>query len=153
MRAGFDLGSLYIKAVIFDRNNNILQGWFIEHKGRVRESLESILKEGEKYLEKADFLGVTGSFAKTIFPKKIPIDGINALITGTLRYIPDATNIINIGGGSLSLIELNGNGEFINLTSNSLCAAGTGSFLDQQAFRMGMAQQQEAGHRVLKRPS
>ena len=152
MRVGFDLGSLYIKAVIFDRNNNILQGWFIEHKGRVRESLESILKEGEKYLEKADFLGVTGSFAKTIFPKKIPIDGINALITGTLRYIPDAKNIINIGGGSLSLIELNGNGEFINLTSNSLCAAGTGSFLDQQAFRMGMAQQQEDADTVVKKP-
>jgi activator of 2-hydroxyglutaryl-CoA dehydratase len=51
----------------------------------------------------------------------------------TLAEFPNVANIIDIGGGSLTLVQLDAQGHFQNYATNSMCAAGTGSFLDEQA--------------------
>ncbi len=63
-------------------------------------------------------------------------DEISAIIE-SLNYLKNKCRyIINVGAGSIKLIELDGNGKFASYTENSLCAAGTGSFLDEQMHRM-----------------
>jgi len=61
------------------------------------------------------------------------------------RLVPDASYILDIGGASTTLIRLDGNGGFQGYSTNSLCAAGTGSFLDEQAERLGISYE-EASH-------
>ena len=64
---------------------------------------------------------------------------VRAEVDAVKELVPEVRNIIDVGGGSLTLIRLNKDGEFEGMTQNSLCAAGTGSFLDEQADRLGIS--------------
>jgi len=140
MRLGLDFGKVFTKGVIIDRNNNIVKNWFIRHHGEVKNSVHTILQDISREGFKISTAGITGSFSEIFLDHSTAerIDDVNALITAANYTFPGVRNIVNIGGSSLMLIELGENGEFLNMTSNSLCAAGTGSFLDQQAQRLGV---------------
>jgi len=56
---------------------------------------------------------------------------------GTLNYYPDCKTILEIGGQDSKIIILN-NGIITDYAMNTLCAAGTGSFLSIQAKRIGV---------------
>ena len=58
--------------------------------------------------------------------------------------------VIEIGGEDSKLILLekdpeNGHSRLVDFEMNSICAAGTGSFLDQQARRIGVPIENEFG--------
>ena len=68
---------------------------------------------------------------------------------------PDARTVIEIGGEDSKLIILeksseNGHSRLVDFEMNSICAAGTGSFLDQQARRIGVSIENEFGTMALK---
>ncbi len=63
---------------------------------------------------------------------------------------PDARTVIEIGGEDSKLIILEkdpatGTSRLVDFEMNSICAAGTGSFLDQQARRIGVPIEKEFG--------
>ncbi|MFC1707633.1 acyl-CoA dehydratase activase, partial [Planctomycetota bacterium] len=66
-------------------------------------------------------------------------DLIQATIRGVLSLRPGTRNIIDIGGNSATYIELDAAGRFRSFTQNTLCAAGTGSFVDEQLARLGVS--------------
>lgn len=140
MQLGLDFGKVFTKGVLIDKNNNIVKSWFIRHQGEVVNSIKVILDEISSDKFTVSTFGMTGSFSDVFLGNGLTnkIDDVHALITAANYFAPSVRNIINIGGSSLMLIELNENGEFLNMTCNSLCAAGTGSFLDQQAHRLGI---------------
>lgn len=154
MKLGLDFGKVFTKGVLLDKNNNIVKIWFLRHQGEVHQSLNKILLELSEYKNSKILCGISGGFSDTI--KEISgiekIDEVSALITGVNRISSSVRNIINIGGSSLMLIELNEEGEFLNMTTNSLCAAGTGSFLDQQAIRMGINDSEQDKLRMVLNP-
>jgi predicted CoA-substrate-specific enzyme activase len=53
------------------------------------------------------------------------------------KVVPDVQTILEIGGQDSKLILLD-DGIVIDFSMNSVCAAGTGSFLDQQAYRLNL---------------
>jgi predicted CoA-substrate-specific enzyme activase len=63
---------------------------------------------------------------------------ITAHATGSLKLFPEARTIIEIGGQDSKVIVVR-NGAVVDFAMNTLCAAGTGSFLDYQAGRMGVS--------------
>ena len=68
---------------------------------------------------------------------------------------PEARTVIEIGGEDSKLIILekdpeNGHSRLVDFEMNSICAAGTGSFLDQQARRIGVPIENEFGAMVVK---
>ena len=72
---------------------------------------------------------------------------------GTLY--PEAKTVIEMGGEDSKLILMHSDGEqetsrLSDFTLNNLCAAGTGSFLDQQAKRLGLSIEKEFGQMALK---
>lgn len=67
------------------------------------------------------------------------VDFVKAEIAAVKPLFPKVRNIIDIGSSSVSLIRLNEEAEFHSYSTNSLCAAGTGSFLDEQAGRLGIS--------------
>ncbi len=154
MRLGLDFGKVFTKGVVVDRNNNIVKKWFIRHQGEVKNSLKQITDEISSENIRVFTCGITGSFSDLFLNDGIieKIDDVHALITAGNYFAPSVRNIINIGGSSLMLIELGENGEFLNMTSNSLCAAGTGSFLDQQAYRLGIRDEGLAENKMVMNP-
>lgn len=64
------------------------------------------------------------------------VDPVVSGVEGVKALVPDARNIIQIGGGSFSLTRLADDGSYQRSSINSACASGTGAFLDQQSLRL-----------------
>ena len=141
---GVDIGSISTKGVIIDENNNIVRSSYIETKGNplnaVKE-LMTILKDGfdsNKY--KIVHVGTTGSARKligTILGAKTIKNEITAHAVGTISKYPDVRTILEIGGQDSKIILIE-NKIVTDYAMNTLCAAGTGSFLSSQAKRLGV---------------
>jgi predicted CoA-substrate-specific enzyme activase len=57
---------------------------------------------------------------------------------GVRHYVPGALTVIDIGGQDAKVITLDEAGRRISHKMNRKCAAGTGSFLDEMALRLGV---------------
>jgi predicted CoA-substrate-specific enzyme activase len=147
MKLGIDIGSVTAKAVILDEAGNIIESKYIRTKGQPIETALSILEELlAKYppgkFTAAAATGTGGQFLATLLG--IPfVNEITAQATGTSHFHPEVQTILEIGGEDSKLIVLTkepGNAlpKVADFALNGVCAAGTGSFLDQQASRMGI---------------
>ncbi|MHA1620170.1 MAG: acyl-CoA dehydratase activase, partial [Promethearchaeota archaeon] len=166
---GIDLGSITAKIVFLDQNEQILEHHYLRHKGHPGEIILEVLEDMfTRYpLEKVFSVGITGSGGKHVAPFMNAVF-INEVIAETLavnRLYENVHSIINIGGQDSKLIHLHNhtpkpsqNGKksdrnnFVieNFSMNTLCAAGTGAFLDQQASRLGINIEGEFGELALK---
>lgn len=140
---GVDIGSISTKGVIIDENNKIITSSYIWTEGNpvvAVKKLINILKNNldKKYIIKG--IGTTGSARKLIgllLDANIVKNEIMAHAIGTLSIYPDARTILEIGGQDSKIILLN-NGIITDYAMNTLCAAGTGSFLSSQAKRLNI---------------
>ncbi|MEN2998572.1 MAG: acyl-CoA dehydratase activase [Brevinematia bacterium] len=129
---GIDVGSLYLK-VVGVKNGEVVDKVSVFHGKRVIENLKGLLEAfGEKYV------GFTGSFFASL--EKAPFfDGTKCLIEGVRKYIGKVRYILDVGARSSKLVELDENFKLKNLWTNSVCAAGTGAFFDQQRERLSVS--------------
>lgn len=141
---GIDIGSISTKGVIIDENNNIVRSSYIETKGNPLNAVKeliTILKDGfdsNKY--KIVHVGTTGSARKligTILGAKTIKNEITAHAVGTISKYPNVRTILEIGGQDSKIILIE-NKIVTDYAMNTLCAAGTGSFLSSQAKRLGV---------------
>lgn len=139
---GIDIGSVSTKAVILDLNKEIVASIYIQTQGYPIDALKKalcILKTKGEF----DICGVcaTGSgrhLAATIVNADIIKNEITCQTIGTLYYYPLARSIIEIGGQDSKCIQIDNMGVPIWYNMNSLCSAGTGSFLSSTAHRLGV---------------
>ncbi len=132
---GLDAGSVSVKCVVLDDSGEILHRDYKKHKGRP-------LKVAIEILQSADIgedcaIAITGSAGKLIAQilKVEPVNEIVAQAYATKKRYPHIRTIIEMGGEDSKLIMLGKSG-LTDFSMNSVCAAGTGSFLDQQAERL-----------------
>jgi len=136
---GYDIGSISVNRAVLDKEGKIISVLqYTRHHGDpvklVISDLESLFTE----FEEKSIAGIcfTGSGGKEL-AAHLGIDFTNeieAIITAIKKLIPDTMSIIEIGGQDSKFIDLDG-GDY---AMNELCAAGTGSFLDQQASRFDL---------------
>ena len=84
--------------------------------------------------------GTTGSARKLVGAMcnaSIVKNEITAHAVGTTTLHPDVRTILEIGGQDSKIICVE-NGVAVDYAMNTLCAAGTGSFLSSQARRLGV---------------
>jgi predicted CoA-substrate-specific enzyme activase len=139
MKIGIDIGALYLKAVKVDANNKGVKTYYKHHKGNPQQFMSELLEE--MVVTKNDVIGLTGVNAEkfTSYIQGEPLDTTFCQIQAVHTLYPEAQFIIDIGGVSSTLIQLGEEGKFQGYATNSLCAAGTGSFLDEQAQRLGVS--------------
>jgi predicted CoA-substrate-specific enzyme activase len=137
-RLGLDVGGVFAKVALLDGAGRVLARAAERHHGNPGAALRALLTPMP--LAGLRRVGVTGSYAPLIAPRLgvKPVDFVNAEIAAVRPAFPAARNIINVGGSSVTLIQLDEQGAFLDFSANSLCAAGTGAFLDQQAERLGI---------------
>lgn len=96
-------------------------------------------------------IGTTGSARKLIgllLNANVVKNEITAHAIGTLEKYPNAKTILEIGGQDSKIILIE-DGIIVDYAMNTLCAAGTGSFLSSQAKRLGI-EVEEFGSYALK---
>ena len=140
---GIDIGSISTKGVIIDNDNNIIASTYLWTEGNPITAVKKVLKDLENKIDKnikVVGVGTTGSARKligTMLGATSIKNEITAHAIGTLSKYKDVKTILEIGGQDSKIILLD-NGIVTDYAMNTLCAAGTGSFLSSQAKRLGI---------------
>jgi predicted CoA-substrate-specific enzyme activase len=155
---GFDIGSISINTVVMGGDGNIIFDQYDYCHGKPFEKLKEILENLEKTYSKEQFghLSFTGTGGK-LAAKLIGGTYVNEIVaqsTSVSTLYPQVRTIIEMGGEDSKLIFMdeldNDASRLSDFELNTLCAAGTGSFLDQQAKRIGISIEKEFGELSLK---
>lgn len=145
---GIDVGSTTVKVVALDPSARLLAHRYVRANGRPRATLLATAREFLGTLPPVRVLGVglSGSGGR---PVADIVGGIhtNELVTQTRavgEFHRNARTVIEIGGQDSKFLsvkwdEASRQMVLVDFSMNALCAAGTGSFLDQQAERLGIA--------------
>ena len=144
MYLGLDVGSITTKAVATDEKDQILAKVYLRNAGRPLEAIKKGLRLIKDQLGnnlKAHGIATTGSarhLAAYLVGADVVKNEITAHAVAVIDFLPDASTIIEIGGQDSKIIILQ-EGVVVDFAMNTICAAGTGSFLDQQAVRLGIS--------------
>ncbi len=140
---GIDTGSVSTKLVLMDSHEDLKDKLYLRTNADPVTSLKEGLKQlfaGEYKMEDVLGVGVTGSgkeLASMMINADLTKNEISSHAAATLKYFPGARTIIEIGGQDSKIILLK-KGLIEDFSMNSVCAAGTGSFLEQQAQRLNI---------------
>lgn len=140
---GIDVGSVTTKVALVDENGKYIDSYMLRTAGKPTVAVQTGLKElFSKKLCEYDVQGVgtTGSgrnLAGALVGADIIKNEITAHAVAASTYIPNVQTILEIGGQDSKIIILR-DGIVTDFAMNTVCAAGTGSFLDQQANRLNV---------------
>ncbi len=140
---GIDVGSVSTNLVIIDENDNLLTSHYLRTRGQpIRAVQEGIKKTGADSPENLEIAGVatTGSarrLAGVIAGADTVKNEITAHAVAASHIVPDVQTVLEIGGQDSKIIIIR-NGIVVDFAMNTVCAAGTGSFLDHQAARLNV---------------
>lgn len=141
---GIDIGSISTKGVIIDKENHILASEYLLTEGNPIQAVKKLISILKNKLDLKKYqvvsVGTTGSARKligTMLKASIIKNEITAHAIGTTSIYPDVRTIFEIGGQDSKIILLK-NGIVVDYAMNTLCAAGTGSFLSAQSKRLGV---------------
>lgn len=142
MYLGVDVGSVSTDIVLLDKNLKFYDGIYLRTKGRPINAVQEGFKILKNKYGDIDICGAgtTGSgrrIAAFLIGADTIKNEITAHATASLSLEPDLKTIIEIGGQDSKIIILR-NGVVNDFAMNTVCAAGTGSFLDRQAERLGI---------------
>ena len=150
---GIDIGSISTKGVVIDENDKIITSEYIWTEGSPVTAVKKLIATLKKNIPK-DYIvkgiGTTGSARKLIglmLNANVIKNEITAHAVGTLSINPNVHTILEIGGQDSKIILIE-NGIITDYAMNTLCAAGTGSFLSSQAKRLDIPIE-EFGHLAL----
>jgi len=140
---GIDVGSVSTNIVLIENNGAVLYSKYIRTNGQPLDSVKNGLKElnkeiGNEIIVKG--VGTTGSGRQLIgvmVGADVVKNEITAHATATIHEVPDVKTIFEIGGQDSKIIVIEDQ-MVVDFAMNTVCAAGTGSFLDHQSERLGI---------------
>lgn len=145
---GIDIGSVSTNLALIDDDDNLIKEIYVRTEGRPIEVVNKGLRDieiefGSRIRVRA--VGTTGP-GRELIGALVGADAVNDEIsahkTGAL-YISErlqgekVDTIFEIGGQDSKFINIK-DGVVVDFTMNEACAAGTGSFLEEQAERLGI---------------
>jgi len=145
---GIDVGSVSTNLVLLNTNAELVQGIYLATRGEPLAALnEGLSQIHTRYGDRLDILGVgvTGSgrhLAAQVLCADSVRNEITAQLTSAAHYFPDVDTVFEIGGQDSKYIEAK-EGHLLDFEMNKICSAGTGSFLEEQAQRLGIDIQTE----------
>ena len=140
--AGIDVGTSYIKMVIIDEKHKII-GYCIERASpNLQKSITDVFKNAIvntnvsksliKHITSTGFGRGNVSFADSVKTE------ISSHAKGAYHFFPKKITIIDIGGQDTKVIKIDSQGRIRRFKMNRKCAAGTGSFLEEIAFKLNI---------------
>lgn len=152
---GVDVGSLSTNVVVIDKDKNVIARRYLRTAGRPLEAVKrGLLEVGREIRDKVQVLGVgttgsgrylTGDFVGADTVK----NEITAQAAAAIDIDPAVDTVFEIGGQDSKYISID-NGTIVDFEMNKVCAAGTGSFLEEQAERLNISIVEEFGNLALE---
>lgn len=147
---GVDVGSVSTDLVILDDVGKVLESLYLKTKGKpiqaVQEGIRILMgKAGDVEIRAAGTTGSGRQIAATIIGADAVKNEITAHAIAALETDRNVSTIIEIGGQDSKIIVLK-KGVVSDFAMNTVCAAGTGSFLDRQAERLEIPIEQFGDH-------
>lgn len=140
---GIDVGSISTKTAVLNDNNKLVCYNYLPTHGNPINALQRVLEHLETLLpDNANICGVatTGSaryLAGAIAGADLVKNEIITQAIAAINYLPQVKTVIEIGGQDSKIIIIR-EGSMTDFSMNTICAAGTGSFLDHQAQRLNI---------------
>lgn len=140
---GVDVGSTSTNLVLSDSDDNIIAFRYLRTLGRpveaVRKGLASLKKE---FGDRLNVLGAatTGSgryMTGRLIGADVIKDEITAQAKAAITMDPEVDTIFEIGGQDSKYISIK-DGVVVDFQMNKICAAGTGSFIEEQAKKFNI---------------
>ncbi len=141
---GVDVGSMSTKFALLDEGRRLLEKIYLLTQGKPIEMIQQGLKQIRHCLNDGLHIasvGTTGSaryLAGILLGADLIKNEITSHAVATLHSYPAVRTIIEIGGQDSKLIIIR-DGVVTDFGMNTVCAAGTGSFLDHQALRLNIS--------------
>ncbi len=133
IRLGLDVGSTTVKLVALNSYHKIVHSVYRRHYSDVKNCVKEVLAEAYKrFKNEVVTIMVTGSGGLAVHKwLRIPfIQEVVASTTAIRKFIPETDVAIELGGEDAKITYLAGN---VEQRMNSICAGGTGAFIDQMA--------------------
>ena len=141
---GIDTGSISTKGVVIDEDRTIVARSYLWTEGnpmqaarRVIEDLGSQIDHGTVQVQAVGTTGSARRLVGAMTDAAVVKNEITTHAVGTTYLHPDVRTIFEIGGQDSKIICVS-DGIAVDYAMNTLCAAGTGSFLSSQAHRLGV---------------
>src|SRR4030042_1510300 len=141
---GIDIGSVTTKVAALNRDDELITSLYLPTQGKPIETVQQGLRQVKEQLpDDISICGVatTGSaryLAGVIVGADLVKNEITSHAVAALLYFPQVQTIIEIGGQDSKIIIIR-DGIVTDFGMNTVCAAGTGSFLDHQSLRLNMS--------------
>ncbi len=140
---GIDVGSVSTKMVVLDAEDlKMIDSLYLRTHGDPLSSLRVVMKRlaERQPLPMVRATATTGNgrnLAARLVNTEIIKNEITTHTLAAVKIVPDVRTVVEIGGQDSKIIIVK-DGMAIDFAMNAVCAAGTGSFLDQQASRLGI---------------
>jgi len=144
---GIDVGSVTTKLAVLDNTDELINCVYLPTQGKPIDMVQQGLLQIKQQLpEDVNICGVatTGSaryLSGIIVGADLVKNEITTQAIAALYYFPEVQTVIEIGGQDSKIIIIR-DGVVTDFGMNTVCAAGTGSFLDHQALRLNMSIEQ-----------
>ncbi|MFC2001098.1 acyl-CoA dehydratase activase [Chloroflexota bacterium] len=141
---GIDIGSVTTKLVVLNGRDELVTALYLPTEGKPIVMVQQGLRQiGQQLPVDVEVCGVatTGSarhLAGVVVGADLVKNEITCQAVAALHYFPEVRTIIEIGGQDSKIIVVR-DGVVTDFGMNTVCAAGTGSFLDHQAQRLNMS--------------
>ena len=144
---GIDVGSVSINTVVMNEHRDILEEHYTRTHGQPLPTVYRVLQEVLSRIPQSKIGGIslTGGGGKLLAELLgAPFENEIIAQSKSIEHLyPQVRTIVEMGGEDSKLITLDFEEQshkikISDFTMNSICAAGTGSFLDQQAHRLGL---------------
>ena len=133
LRLGLDVGSTTVKLVALNSSYNIVHRVYKRHYSDVKNCVKDVILDAYKrFKNEVITIMVTGSGGLSVHKwLNIPfIQEVVASTAGIRKFIPQTDVAIELGGEDAKITYFDGN---VEQRMNSICAGGTGAFIDQMA--------------------
>ncbi|MGA7678302.1 MAG: acyl-CoA dehydratase activase [Dehalococcoidia bacterium] len=136
--AGIDIGSCTTKAVVVDGDDNIVGCHVlrsgVDYRSVAQEALNAAL--GKNWDNTP--IVATGYGRHNIDFATVAKTEIACHAKGGFHYIRRALTLVDIGGQDNKVVTIDDKGHRLDFKMNRKCAAGTGTFIEEIAVRMGV---------------
>ncbi|MBN1656578.1 MAG: hypothetical protein JXA30_22595 [Deltaproteobacteria bacterium] len=138
---GLDIGNLFTKAVLM-RGDDLAAASVVRTSGDIPRQAHALIREivDEAGLmrDRIDCLGVTGAGAEAIKDADFSEDTLACLAAAAVFYLSDVRTVIDLGGQSITSIQIDPDGEVIGFLRNDKCAAGSGRLLEVMSEKLNL---------------
>ena len=149
---GVDVGSVSTNLAIIDPLGEVITAVYLRTQGQPIKAVQEGLRQIKQNLgeQRVDIraVGATGSaryLSGVVIGADIVKNEITAHAVAAGHVVPGVRTVLEIGGQDSKVILLQ-DGVVIDFAMNTVCAAGTGSFLDHQSARLGIPIEEFGGY-------